>query len=145
MPFITGLHPNSQAQTISLRIALAGPFAYAPPVGTITAWPPSSRRLAQRRSHFLGLDVVVQSSPFSKSKPAGSPPGGFSSCAPHPNRRRGISIKRGAAAFKIPSASELGGVVAVSRDNCLKQGAHDDTAVNKDRFGTKAPFTSLTV
>jgi hypothetical protein len=65
--------------------------------------------------------------------------------------RRGISIKRGAAAFKIPSASELGGVgavanaVAVRRDSCLKQGAHDDTAVNKGRFGTKAPFTSVTV
>jgi hypothetical protein len=33
--FITGLLSKSQTQTICLRIALAGPFAYAPPVGTL--------------------------------------------------------------------------------------------------------------
>jgi dTDP-4-dehydrorhamnose 3,5-epimerase-like enzyme len=49
--------------------------------------------------------------------------------------------------FQIPPRAQgkMVRCTAVSRDSCLKQGAHDDTAVNKGRFGTKAPFTSLTV
>jgi len=85
------------------------------------------------------------------ARPAGSPPADLV-CLHRIQTgvRRGYRSKEALQHSKSRAHQNLvaSGLVANARSGKSRQlpeqGAHDDTAVNKGRFGTKAPFTSLT-